>query len=336
MISFTNNATATLSVAVSTSATTLVVGAGEAAKFAAPSSGDLQPVTLVDAGNPALVEVVYMTANNGSNTLTVVRAQEGTTAVAWAAGTKVEARVTAGMLRRFAQATGAASGSSVMALPVGSASDSAENFVVRGRSVLAGVNMIGGYNPLQPITSANPDNDINFAPEVIVAFAPADAGVAPTWTAGAFSPGAVVSPPSADGSQYWLHQTDVNPAQVNDTTWSAGNTSDGRGLWVATALPVFMERFLNFPMVITEAGVIARNVTATGSPVVSLGTSDTPGLCLSGVTVPVPDGSSQLFVHRMAVNTSIMPTALRFSVDSAATGGSFPLRPYVKGFFVSP
>ncbi|NMF98382.1 hypothetical protein GPA27_13405 [Aromatoleum toluolicum] len=89
---FTNNARSTLASGISDVATTLSVATGEGALFASPSGGDWQDITLDDGVN---IEIVHLTARSG-DTLTVTRAQEGTTGVAFSTGAKVEARFTAG------------------------------------------------------------------------------------------------------------------------------------------------------------------------------------------------------------------------------------------------
>ena len=89
---FTNNARSTLASGISNSATSIAVASGQGAKFASPSGGNWQDVTLDDGTN---IEIVHLTARSG-DTLTVTRAQESTTAVAFSAGAKVEARFTAG------------------------------------------------------------------------------------------------------------------------------------------------------------------------------------------------------------------------------------------------
>jgi hypothetical protein len=91
---YTNNATSTLASAITNSATSLAVATGTGTRFPAPSGGDFFYATLV-SGNT--VEIVKVTAR-ATDTLTVTRAQEGTTAAAFNAGATVELRITAGML----------------------------------------------------------------------------------------------------------------------------------------------------------------------------------------------------------------------------------------------
>lgn len=92
---FANNAGSTLVSLATNAATTLTLTDGAA--FPSPTGGDFCLLTLTQADAETAWEIVKCTARSG-NDLTVVRAQEGTTAVEWGAGTVVELRVTAGAL----------------------------------------------------------------------------------------------------------------------------------------------------------------------------------------------------------------------------------------------
>jgi microcystin-dependent protein len=97
---YTNNAKSTLAVGILSGTTTLVVATGEGSKFPLPvNSGDYFLVTLEIAESR---EIVKCTARSG-DTLTVARAQEGTTAAVWPEGTLVQERVTKGTLESFAR-----------------------------------------------------------------------------------------------------------------------------------------------------------------------------------------------------------------------------------------
>ena len=94
---FTNNAYGSLASAASNSTTTLTLATGNGARFPSPSGGDYFLATLIGLdsnGSETSWEVVKVTAR-ATDTLTVVRGQESTTAVAWAAGSRIELRVTA-------------------------------------------------------------------------------------------------------------------------------------------------------------------------------------------------------------------------------------------------
>lgn len=100
VLKLTNNATSTLAASISESDTTLAVQSADAGKFPTLSAGEWFPVTLVDAaGN---MEVMRCTAR-ASATLTVERAQEGSTAKAFDVGSRVDLRLTNAALAEFAQ-----------------------------------------------------------------------------------------------------------------------------------------------------------------------------------------------------------------------------------------
>jgi hypothetical protein len=99
-ILFTNNASTTLASSINSSATSITVATGTGALFPNPTSPDYFLVTLQGiSGTP--IEIVKCTARS-TDTLTIVRAQEGTTASSFSSSDKVELRITA------AQMTGAA------------------------------------------------------------------------------------------------------------------------------------------------------------------------------------------------------------------------------------
>lgn len=92
---FTNNATTTLASGITGVATSLTVSTGTGALFPSPTGADYFLVTLTNlAGN---IEIIKCTSRTG-DVLTIVRGQEGTTALAWLAGDKVELRITAAFL----------------------------------------------------------------------------------------------------------------------------------------------------------------------------------------------------------------------------------------------
>jgi len=94
-VKFTNNASTTVATGINTTATSLVVAS--AAGFPTLSgSGDYCYLTIQQAAGTN-VEVVKATALS-SNTFTVVRAQDGTSAGSWSASDLVELRVTAALL----------------------------------------------------------------------------------------------------------------------------------------------------------------------------------------------------------------------------------------------
>lgn len=100
-ILFNNNAESTLAVAVLVGDLVLTVAAADAAKFPAPGANQFFKVTLATK-NTGAKEIVHCTARAGA-VLTIVRAQEGTVALAFAIGDIVASRYTKDCAERAAQ-----------------------------------------------------------------------------------------------------------------------------------------------------------------------------------------------------------------------------------------
>lgn len=97
-VKYSNNASTTLSASITNAATSLSVASGAGALFPALSGSDYFYVTVLDAaGN---IEIMKVTARS-ADTFTVTRGQDGTSAIAWAAGNRVELRITKAMLDDF-------------------------------------------------------------------------------------------------------------------------------------------------------------------------------------------------------------------------------------------
>lgn len=93
-VKVTNNAFGTLSAGISTSDTTITLDSGQGARFPTLSSGDYFYGTVVDTSNN--LEIVKVTARS-SDSMTVVRAQDNTTATAFAIGDRFELRPVAAL-----------------------------------------------------------------------------------------------------------------------------------------------------------------------------------------------------------------------------------------------
>jgi len=106
-IKFANNAFATLASGINSSVTSITVTTGQGARFPTLGVGDYFYATLVDTSNN--LEIVKCTARS-TDVLTVVRAQESTTARAYSAGDRIEMRVTAASLAGAASGGGAVGG----------------------------------------------------------------------------------------------------------------------------------------------------------------------------------------------------------------------------------
>jgi hypothetical protein len=91
-IKLSNNAFGTLAAGINSSATSITLTSGQGARFPTLSAGDYFYATLVDTSNN--LEIVKCTARS-TDVLTVVRAQESTTARAYNTGDRIEIRLTA-------------------------------------------------------------------------------------------------------------------------------------------------------------------------------------------------------------------------------------------------
>ncbi len=100
---FTNNATTTLGSSILVGDTSLTVASSSGALFPTTTSGYFY-VALINSSNQ--IEFVKVTARS-SDTFTIVRAQNGSTARPYAAGDKVELRLIAAALENFVQLDGA-------------------------------------------------------------------------------------------------------------------------------------------------------------------------------------------------------------------------------------
>jgi hypothetical protein len=97
-----NLAATTLASNISNVATTATVAAGTGTLFPSPSAAQYFAITFVDAATGLVREIAYCTARTG-DVLTIVRGQEGTTAVGWSAGDKVQNLFTAGSFTNVVQ-----------------------------------------------------------------------------------------------------------------------------------------------------------------------------------------------------------------------------------------
>lgn len=96
---FANNAASVLASSLTSVATSLTVTTGHGTRFPSPSGGDYFLATLCQQGSAGEInfEIVKVTARS-TDSFTIVRAQESTTALAYNAGDKFELRLTKGTM----------------------------------------------------------------------------------------------------------------------------------------------------------------------------------------------------------------------------------------------
>jgi hypothetical protein len=102
LLLFSNRATTTLAGPISAGATTINVAAGTGAQFPSPGAGQYFLLTLVDNATKLIFEVVQVTSR-ATDAMTVIRAQEETTARAWLAGDIASDYWTAGSAQAMVQ-----------------------------------------------------------------------------------------------------------------------------------------------------------------------------------------------------------------------------------------
>jgi hypothetical protein len=95
----TNNAFGTLNAGINSSATTIVLSAGQGSRFPTLAAGDYFYATLIDTTNN--LEIIKVTARS-TDTMTVVRAQDNTTARAYSTNDRFELRPVAALFAEFA------------------------------------------------------------------------------------------------------------------------------------------------------------------------------------------------------------------------------------------
>ena len=348
MLLFTNNAEAVLASALAANESDTgfsVSDEGMAGEFAeiAFDSGDVQLATLTDDSQPGAWEVVKIVSRSGTS-FVVVRGHElanGAGSVyAWPIGTKISARVTAATLNSFIQY-----GESEPPVHSANSAGVGNNFVLSHYPVLRDRRMIGGGG------TPSDHQDPAFAVEVVGGSVPVDLGVAETWTFGApYNPMSVVVPSTPDGFQYWLDlnddaqasgsQTDVAPSFAGDMGGTEARDGDSPadqvvGYWTYTELPIdiLTSMATGNGLVLTEVGFIARAVTATANPFVSIGIEADATKFVNNQQLTQITGSGQ--VHRFPITAGgALVEKLRFKVETAATGGIFRGRFYWRGFFV--
>jgi hypothetical protein len=102
-ILFSNNASTTISGSITALDTTVALAAGSGVIFPHPVGGDYFVCTFYDQATKTINEIVHVTNITG-DVATIVRAQEGTTAVSWNTGDIFANLITAGTLEAFVQA----------------------------------------------------------------------------------------------------------------------------------------------------------------------------------------------------------------------------------------
>lgn len=253
----------------------------------------------------------------------------------WPAGAKVSARITAEMLEAFPQLH-------------------ERRFLMAQAAGGPNYFSLGSFAALSPDRAKPTDGhfygsqDKNFGVEIAGCSQPVSLSQAPAWqTSASYNAGAVVSPPVADGFQYWFDplyegataQTATAPEFAGDSeptvAYNDGLPGQPVGFWVPTPQPVDTEIFFGAGarLVLSEAGFIAslKEVGAT-APVVSIGDGSDMERFADNVALSQIAGNGH--IHRITIaDGGALPDRLNLRLDTPATGGQFRGRFYWRGFF---
>lgn len=286
-------------------------------EFAADGTSVLL-ATLTHASNPGLFEVVGIQARAGAD-FTVLRAMEGDL-LTWPVGTLISGRITAGLMASIPQVGG---DEGIMY-----ASSDAGNF------------QFGNWPTMQLLRTQGigpTDYDPVVTPESWQGSIPVDLGTPVTWSAVNFFRGSVVVPTTPNGKQYWLDiasPTDTQSLDAVEPTWAATAPSTN-GTWRETAMPVDISSGTMRPVLITEVGFIAHKYSGSAVPNVSIGTASDPTRFANNVALSQVAGNGT--VHRIPLSSGgalVSGEALKFKVETAASGGRCLGRFYWRGIFI--
>lgn len=338
---FSNNAEGVLAVGISDSADSITLAdTPGASNFPYLSYGEFQRATITDLNSPGLTEVVRIIERDGF-ALSVERCIEGDTQVAWPAGAKLSARVTAGML-----------GSLVARDSDGVVSTGSSPFVVNGRpNQNGGLVQIVGW-PVLSLGRVDYDGQVisqdkGLTHESIGGTQVVSLGTTSTWVSGQnYDSGSVVVPTTPNGFQYTYEKspfggsTQVATQPAFDTSgyslavMNPSNPEKVDGYWLPTPNPLGLRLLLNGfygGVMLTEVGFVCLDHGATTPPSISIstGTVGEPVPIVSNVSLSQIDGAEQVWRH-IITDGGALQKEIRFDVTIPATG-NFVGRFYWRG-----
>lgn len=270
---FENNAKSVLASAITDTATSLTLSSGTGALFPNPGVDQLFTLTLTDAATGEIYEIMHCTARTG-DVCTVVRAQEGTTALNWSAGDYANNFITAGTAAAFAQ--------NIPAFGT-MASQNASAVAITGGSVaadLAGSTTDGTHAPMPDVFSAKGDMLTGGAAGTPTRTAVgADGDV---WTADTTAPGGASwqtpsagggNPPAYNpqtGTSYVLALTDAPAASSSQGIVSMDNAAanavtvppSSSVAWVAQTMIQIIQLGAGQTSIVASAGVTIHNASS--------------------------------------------------------------------------
>ena len=226
-ITFANNAATTLAGAISNTSLTCAVAAGSGVLFppVTTASGNYFVMTFTDAATGLLREIVHVT-NVSGDVLTIVRAQEGTTALNWLAGDLADNLWTAGSVTAIINSTQQFLTANLSVFVATTGSDTTGN----GTSTNPWATLQHAFNYVQQYY-----NFAGFTVTINVAN-------------GTYTTGVVISSPTVGGIVNFVG----NPGSPSSVIISVSNSN------------CFESGFANFPG--ANIGISGFELTATGSP----------------------------------------------------------------------
>lgn len=289
------------------------------------------------------LEIVYITSlvtGGVANKIQVIRGREGTTPQAWPAGTKIQCRATAGMMRSLKNQT--LFDQSGYGISIAEGANVKAYHPTKFNQLLAPHSWAVGGMPLlvEQGVSDYYYAQMSSAVEGVGSSYSVELGVAPNYDSGTtYYPGAIVKDPSPPYTVY---------SMGNGVDLGAAAPALGAGYWSELTedadggiFRVGFESGFDDPdawFYPSEIGFICDAHTATTTPSVSVGELDAAGDLVSltnlasAVALTAIDGAHQRVV--LANNIKKGVRGLIFSIDTAATGGTFKGRFYWRGLFV--
>lgn len=342
---FSNNADGVLAQSSGLDSTLVLTARG---KFHPLGEGGFQRATITNADTPNQVEIVKILSWAGA-TATVERDVEGGTGGTgydWPAGSKVSARVTAGMLERAPQTThwyGVGGDSNVVEFGVRPQSGlSPKTLSVRNPFSIRAVQSlpIDAANTAPADMAGMPRAIETVARSLVVSLSSPQAHNPATE----YYPGDIVVPAVSDGYQYiLLGDSSVNPYDVGGAVGAVTFSGDGynqivahdsesevAGLWSPVQTPARIEGPVH--SVVTEVGFVTTVAEATTAAYVSIGTTSNEAAYINNLAVSM----TLRGVLRAPIPAGVQTGEdLVFKVVTEATGGKLHGFFYARGFDVS-
>jgi len=257
---FANNAKSLLAAAIGALDTTLTVTLGTETLFPSPTGMDYFYVTLEDS-TKTIREIVKCTSRS-SNTLTIVRAQDGTSATIWALGSTVEMRINKATLSD--SVTGAAASAAAASTSASAAASSATS---ASTSASTATTQAGIATTQASNASASAAAAAASAASTLFRTSTTGSLITPTGTT-------AQRDVSALAGYFRFNSTNTQFEGYNGTTWSGvGGASGGGGN------PIMYENDITISVDYT----ITTNKNAMSAGPLTLN---------SGITVTVPSGST--------------------------------------------